>query len=358
MFADTLVNHEAGIWVTGLAFMGLRTCLRLQQSCLATASAVTLQLPNARRLLPKQCRVSCISRCDVDLLWAALGDDDWSLHPESDNRSLLHVAAELKSAEVLAYLTSFPAASALVNKRNSFGKAAIHIAASNGIGIEHILKLPGIDIEIRDNYQSTAIILAAREQQYAVVKALLVKKADVNAFALYSGPRIATALASAVSLNDEALVRLLLTSPDLVASQPLLLGVPRAPTAKDFAKTERIRQLLAGRASMEGAANRTADPDACASIGIGRPSSIGEDTYLHDVPGDPVPSYSLVFPDDDIEAYSLHVGTPNHPPPSSIEVQLRPDVDDSTTGYLQLLRRLGNCMASFCLFVSHSRNID
>lgn len=353
MFADTLINHEAGILVSSLAFMGLRTCLRLQQSCSAVASAVTLQLPNARRLLPKKCKVSCISRCDVDLLWAALSDEDWSLHRESDGRSLLHVAAELKCAEVLAYLTSLPAAPALVNKRNSFGKAAIHIAAANGFGIEHILKLPGIDIEIRDNYQSTAIILAAREQQYAVVEALLAKKADVNAFALYSGPRIATALASAVSLNDEALVRLLLTSPDLVASQPLLLGVPRAPTARDFAKTERIRQLLVDRASMEGTANCTADPDACASIGIGLPSSVGEDTYLHHMLGDPVPSYSLVFPDDDIEAYSSHVGTPSHPPPALIEVQLRHDVGD-ITGYLQLLRRLGNCMSGFCQFGLHS----
>lgn len=246
--------------------MGIKAIVRLQLASSMWRETIHTQLDAVKASFPKDSPFRCIAQKSVTLLWANIPQDWTRLRGENGN-TLLHIAVVCPVADILKFVLSRPRAEELANVPNGAGKVPLHVCATRGICPDPILALSGVDIERRDHYDATALILATREEHFSCVGSLLQHRADANAFAMYTGPRLATALSSAVSLNNEAMVKLLLRAPDILVSQPLLLGVPGAPTAREFAKTERMRQLLLERAAQEGSRS-AADPGFFASCGI------------------------------------------------------------------------------------------
>mmetsp|Transcript_39800 Transcript_39800/g.69935 ORF Transcript_39800/g.69935 Transcript_39800/m.69935 type:complete len:330 (+) Transcript_39800:49-1038(+) len=266
------LDCEAGVFICTLSCMGIQSALRLQMASATWQDVVRTRLEAVKEGSPKMSPFRCIKEKSIDLLWANT-DDEWTKLRGENGNTLLHAAVVCSRKEILEFVCSLPGAAKLVNVQNGANKAPIHLSASSGRGLDRMLTLPGLDVEQRDNYDATALLIATREEHHSCVASLLQYRADVNAFAMYTGPRLATALAVAVSLNDQKLVDLLLCSPDLHVSKPLLLGVPGAPTARDFAKSERIRQLLAARAAQEG--SEAVDEGFFPSVGIPSPKSTG-----------------------------------------------------------------------------------
>jgi len=263
----TVLDVEVGMLISALTLMGIRAARCLQLASPFWHEIVALRLDTLGEQLPRKSPFSCIGDGDLTLLWANIGGQ-WTKLRSGNGDTLLHAAATSRTCGILPFVACLPGASSMANTRNSLGKAAIHLCAARGLGLQALLALPGLDLELRDNYGASALLVAVREQRLEAVQFLLQQRADVNTFAMYAGPRLATPLAAAVSMGDKGLVRLLLSAPGICIMQPLLLGVPGAPTAREFARTESMRSLLTGAMTANDYA-QAVDPDVCMSIGLG-----------------------------------------------------------------------------------------
>jgi ankyrin repeat protein len=95
-----------------------------------------------------------------------------------------------------------------VNKRDSFGRAPLHLAAWEGHeAVVRLLLEKGADTNAKDRQGGTALCWAAPRGHEAVIRLLLEKGADIEAKYMSGGK---TALASAAWEGHEAVVRLLL----------------------------------------------------------------------------------------------------------------------------------------------------
>lgn len=240
-FVATLIVWLAGI-EAGLAWQSTSSFWR---------SVLPLRFSNLSAYLPVQCPFECCAGNNLTLLYANI-DSKWNLQRcrgcsgcgNSGGCTLLHAAAMSPCRAALAFIASLEGAVELVNLKNAKGKAAVHLCAERGFGLNHVLNLPGVDIEIRDRYDASGLIIAVKEERTEAVQTLLSFRADVNAFAMYAGPRVATPLACAVHVGSQPILQCLLQAAELNIQQPLFLGVPDAPTAKDFARNPRIRSML------------------------------------------------------------------------------------------------------------------
>jgi len=195
------------------------------------------------------------------LLWANLGADWTELR--SNGRTLLHVAAESRRRSsskssnssksscsssalqgLLAFIASREGIGNIVNEVDDHGKTALHLCAASGVGVRLVVRLHGVDVDKPDRYGRSALIVAAEEEHVGAVMMLLRSGADINFFAQYRPVSYCTALACAVFTRNHSMTQLLLLTPGIIADQPLLLGLPDAPTARTLAKTESLRSLF------------------------------------------------------------------------------------------------------------------
>lgn len=265
------LDGDVGIWLPIFARAGLPATKTLLVVSQAWAEALRPYVEAWHASLPQRCPFRCCAEGDVASLWANVGAD-WPRLCDAGGNTLLHAAAASPCAATLAFISHLPGAADLVNGHNCRGKTPLHLAAVQTAlrtveppsarrdrKVELLMAIPGVDVELRDLYGASALILAARAQALGAVEVLLAHKADVNAHATYSGPRGATALAAAVNAGNEALVRRLLQEPGICVGQALILGVPDPPTALCVANSPCIRQLLTGLAPQAKWAIREAE---------------------------------------------------------------------------------------------------
>jgi len=265
MLSICVLDLREDVLVSILALAGIQALRRFELASSALLTEVTRSLESVKAILPRKDPFESVAEASLTLLWAVI-DASWTKICKQNGNTLLHEVAALPSESFLKFTVSLAGAVSIINLRNSAGKSPLHLRTALGFCLEPLLRSPGIDLEMRDHYGNTALIIAVKEQHLTSAESLLQHRADVNAFATYAGPRLATPLAAAVSQRDEAMVELLLRYPELRVSKPLLLGVPGAPTACDFARSDRLRQRLSERARLEGA--EAADPGFFSSLGI------------------------------------------------------------------------------------------
>jgi len=136
------------------------------------------------------------------------------------------------------------------------GNTALHLCAAKGLGVEVLVRVQGVDIDRADRYGRSALVIAAEEDHLGAVEVLLRSGADVNFFANYRPSSYATALASAVFNRNESITELLLCTPGINVEQPLLLGLPDAPTARHFVRTKSLLRLFVAHDRAQAASVR------------------------------------------------------------------------------------------------------
>lgn len=223
-------------------YIGFLDACALQRCSRYWARTVPALLEALRPKLPRRCLFRCAEDQDLLLLWANL-DTHWATLRRNGN-TLLHMAAASRRRDLLAFVAGRDGVADIVNVANDSGRTALHLCAAQDFGVELLVRVSAVDVDRADRYGRSALVLAAEEEHVASVEALLGGGADINYFALYRPPTFATALASAVFNGNESLTGLLLCSPGINAEQPLVLGLPDAPTARYFAKTKSMLRLF------------------------------------------------------------------------------------------------------------------
>mmetsp|Transcript_22847 Transcript_22847/g.44421 ORF Transcript_22847/g.44421 Transcript_22847/m.44421 type:complete len:275 (-) Transcript_22847:273-1097(-) len=209
-----------------------------------------------RLLLTERCQGSPFELCkqdDVTGLWAVMsGTEDLKVHRFASNGdTLLHYAlafnGKVRAPKVLAWLltrSDAPAAAQLVNCR---GQGVLHYCARYGqaSAAQHLVKMHDVGLEARDNWESTPLIDAVREEHPDVVQLLLNARANPNAFVANCHGDGDTPLILAVRLKNVQIVRQLLAAPGIDVHQKSLIGVPFSKEAMDFAPPRgELRSLL------------------------------------------------------------------------------------------------------------------
>jgi len=259
------LSVDAGLTVSVLCAIELPEWCRLKV-CSSWMKSATCDVEHSLRqrlLLTERCQgtpFKLFEQDDVTSLWAVLsGTDDMTLHRFASNQdTLLHYALALRKVRaprVLAWLLSradAPAAAKLVNCQ---GQRALHYCARYGHAsvAKQILKMPEIGLEAQDNWESTPLIDAVREEHPSVVQVLLEARANPNAFVANCHGDGDTPLILAVRLKNVQIVRQMLAAPGIDVHQKSMIGVPFAKEAIDFAPARgELRSLLEAACRVRG----------------------------------------------------------------------------------------------------------
>lgn len=192
----------------------------------------------------KEQMLKLCGRGDLTELWAIMRT--WShqvpldtiVHADGD--TLFHIAAGTRETcqdQMLSWLAFQPGAEAISQKKNKRGQTALQLCArkNRAAGARTLLKLPGAPVNARDNYESTALLDATREEHPELVALLLQHGADVNAFLANCHGHGETPLVLAVSLKNLAITKLLLKESSVDLHQKTIVDVPFGKEALDFA---------------------------------------------------------------------------------------------------------------------------
>lgn len=259
------LSVDAGLLATVLSAIELPEWCRLK-SCSSWMRSATCDVePSLRErlLFTKHCQNAPFELCekdDVNGLWAVLsGAEDMTVcTPDGD--TLLHYALALnrklrKPRRVLRWLLSRPDAPTAAQLVNCRKQGVLHYCARYGqaFAAQHILKMPEIGLEARDNWESTPLIDAVREEHPDVVQLLLDARANPNAFVENCHGDGDTPLILAVRLRNVQIVRQLLAAPGINVHQKSMIGVPFSKEAIDFAPTRgEMRSLLEAACGVGG----------------------------------------------------------------------------------------------------------
>lgn len=256
----TVFEHlsNVGLIATVFGAIELPEWCRLK-SCSSWMRSATCDLePSLRErlLLTENGKKTPFELCekdDVNGLWAVMsGAEDLSEQLTPDGDTLLHHALALnrkfrRPRRVLRWLLSradAPAAAQLVNCRK---QGVLHYCARYGqaFATQRVLKMPEIGLEAQDNWESTPLLDAVREEHPDIVQLLLDARANPNAFAENCHGDGDTPLILAVRLRNVEIVRQLLAAPGIDVHQKSMMGVPFSKEAIDFAPTRgELRSLL------------------------------------------------------------------------------------------------------------------
>lgn len=199
----------------------------------------------------KICQMGNVTRLWA-LVWNKAVNAQELCDPCTDN-SLVHVACStrLGTQNCLAWLLTRPGAIEAANKRNKAGQTALHISARrHGAtrALRFLLQLPGMNVDARDNYESTALLDAVCEELPDTVELLLKAKADPNIFVPNCHGHGNSPLICATRLKNAEVVEQLLAVPEIDVHQKSLIGVPFGKTAAEFAVSKEIKALFEKRA--------------------------------------------------------------------------------------------------------------
>lgn len=223
---------------------------------------------------------------DVTALWALLAEDAPLLQPSGEllrestlGNTLLHLALSGRGPSELRlvrWLLSRPGALAAARCRNVRGQTPLHLCAIAGFreAVEAILSLPDIEVDARDSYQATPLVLAVREEYPALVQALLAARSDPNTFVPNCHGHGDTPLVLAVRLKNVEIVKQVVAAPGVDLHQNTLLGVPFGKEAMDFAPQKgEIRRVLEEAVAKAAHSRETAlqqdDPGAAPGTAAG-----------------------------------------------------------------------------------------
>lgn len=253
LFASVLNATELPEWCR------VKTCSSWMRSATCDAEPSLRE----RLLLTERCQGTPFELCekdDVTGLWAVLSAaENMTLHRSRNGDTLLHhvlaVKKKVRAPRVLAWLLTraeAPAAAKLVNCR---GQRVLHYCARYGHAspTQQLLKMPEIELEARDNWESTPLVDAVREEHPKIVQLLLDARANPNAFIANCHGDGDTPLILAVRLKNIQMVRQLLAAPGIDVHQKSLIGVPFSKEAMDFAPARgELRSLLEAACEVRG----------------------------------------------------------------------------------------------------------
>mmetsp|Transcript_78589 Transcript_78589/g.139460 ORF Transcript_78589/g.139460 Transcript_78589/m.139460 type:complete len:380 (-) Transcript_78589:24-1163(-) len=227
----------------------------LQQTSKCAFAAVEAALPALQRARggfdqqsadeAKEQMLNLCGNGDLTELWALM--KTWAdripldeVRHEGNLETLLHIAAgtrEHRQDQMLSWLASQPRAEVVAQKKNIRGQTALQLCArkNRAAGARILLKLQGAPVNARDNYESTALLDAVREEHPDLVALLLQHGADVNAFLANCHGHGETPLVLAVSLKNLEITKLLLKERSIDLHQKTIIDVPFGKEALDFA---------------------------------------------------------------------------------------------------------------------------
>jgi len=131
-------------------------------------------------------------------------------------------------------------------------KAFIETATKGDIVAVELFLEAGMNPDVRNSSDRTALIQAAQEGYTLVVKALLEADADVNA----KDKMGESALLRAAYLGNNSVVESLLSSPDLIIDQYSNAGTTALMVAASFGHYQTVRLLLENGASVHFTDNK------------------------------------------------------------------------------------------------------
>lgn len=248
LFASVLVGDELFDWCA------------LQ----ATAPWASLAVRRAHAVLRDHVRKNtrcsgsvwdCVGRGDVTALWAfgkdsSMMQHDGKLLGDGNQNTLLHWAMFRHGPgylRLVRWLLMQPGASEAVRSKNVRGQAVLHLCALVGSSkaAAAVMRLPGVDVDARDSYEATPLVLAVREEHPGVVQTLLAGRCDPNTFVPNCHGHGDTPLVLAVRLKNTQIVKQLVAVQGIDFHKKTLLGVPFGKEAIDFAPQQgEIRRVL------------------------------------------------------------------------------------------------------------------
>lgn len=227
-------------------------------------------------------------RADVTGMWALLG-----LHSEDGVSDILHqhpftgdtflhctveASGDLRGQSLIAgssyglmvsFLVAQPRGRLSVSKQNHRGRTPLHLCSRLGLHeiAARLLSCATPNLEVKDNYQSTALVDAVREEHPKMVQTLLRLRADTNVFVPNCHAHGETPLVLAVKLRNADIVELLIRAPGINIHQKTMEGTPDGLEAADFlpSKPGRLRTLLLEAIAAHGTMDRAASPRAALS---------------------------------------------------------------------------------------------
>jgi hypothetical protein len=147
---------------------------------------------------------------------------------------------------VLAWAASRRGAHTLLNRRNLRGDVPLHRAAATGdiARINLLLQQPGIEVDVRNNYERIPLLEACYWDHTDVAIELVRARADVNAFSPSVHDHGDSPLICAVRNKNEHLVEVLCLEPGLDKNQNSMVACPFGTQAIGFARSDSMRSLL------------------------------------------------------------------------------------------------------------------
>jgi len=258
-FGFEVISGEPGVFTATLQAVELYDWCALEQTARCTREATIAAKPALRRAIAgviskdidakheealRHCR-----KGDITRLWASMDSSnlvsssgDIIIQDKYSFDTLLHVAVGSLSGpdhqRVLRWLVSLPGAATCAQTKNLRGQTPLHICTQTRgplVAAKQLVNLHGVNLDSRDNYHSTPLLNAVREEHLDVVALLIERRSDVNAFIPNCHGHGETPLMLAVSLRNLEMTRLLLQDKRIDLHQKSIIGVPFGKEAIDFA---------------------------------------------------------------------------------------------------------------------------
>lgn len=204
-------------------------------------------------------RIACdCIESDVTACWSMLGETQHiPINPaspqvdQSDGNSLLHIALATTgdgAASMVAFLLSRPGAETAAQERNIRKQTALHICAHHGrakAARRILLRCNGVDVDAQDQYETTPLMEAVRQEHPMMVRTLLARRANPNTFVANCQWHGETPLNVAVRMENIDIARQLVAAPGIDLHQKSHSECSFGKEALEFARENgEVRRIL------------------------------------------------------------------------------------------------------------------